>query len=93
MPKYVAYIPAPSNVPSITLPDLLLRSNCIGPSTALTMQSDYIQDNPASVTEHLQPLPLPLPLALQPPAFHLRPEEDEVQKEQQEQRDKEAAVG
>jgi hypothetical protein len=93
IPRYVAYMPVPSDVPSTTPPDLLLRSDCVGPSTAPTMRSDNIQDGPASATEHPQPQPLPLPLALQPPAFYLRPEDDDVQKEQQEQRNKEAAVG
>ena len=82
IPRYVAYMPVPSDVPSITPPDLLLRSDCVGPSTApaaQTLRGDHTEGGPAGATE--QPLPLPLPLALQPPAFHLREEEDEVQKQ------------
>jgi len=90
-PRFVTYMPVPSDVPSITPPNLLLRSNYVGPSTAptapttptaQTLQGDHTKGGPASATEQLQPLPLPLPLPLQPPAFHLREEEDEVQKQQ-----------
>lgn len=92
IPRYVAYMPVPSDVPSITPPDLLLRSDSIGLSTAPTMPSDYVQDSLASSTKLPQPMPLPLPLALQPPAFHLRQEEDEVYKQQQEQLEKDRAA-
>ena len=52
------------------------------------MLADHVQDGLASMTEQPQPLPLPLPLALQPLAFHLRPKEDKVYKQQQEQLEK-----
>ena len=59
-------MPIPSDVPSITPPNLLLRSDCVGPLA------------PIEGTLHPLPPPLPLPLALQPLAFHLRPKEDDV---------------
>ena len=80
-PQYIAYMPIPSDVPSITPSNLLLRSDCLGQQALKTSIKGPV---------HPLPLPLPLPLALQPPTFHLRPEEDVVQKEQQEQHNKEA---
>ena len=78
MPRYVAYMLVPSNVPTITPLDLLVRSDSIGLLTAQTMPSNYVQDGPGSSTKQPQLMSLPLPLALQPPAFHLHEEEDEV---------------
>jgi hypothetical protein len=82
----------PSDVPLITLPDLLLRSDSIRPLTAQTIPSDYVQDSLASSTKHPQPMPLTLPLTLQPLAFYLRRKEDKVYKQQQEQLEKDKAT-
>ena len=81
--RFVAYMLVLLGVPSITLLNFLLRSDCIGQSTAQTLQSYYIQDSSTSVTKQAPPLLLPLPLPLQPLAFHLQEEEEEVSKQQE----------
>jgi hypothetical protein len=68
-PRWIAYAPTPSDVPTITPPNLELRSNLVGnPQQIPTPPCTQSQDVP--------------PLVLQPPAFHLRDEEDNVRAEQ-----------
>jgi hypothetical protein len=67
--RWIAYAPTPSDVPTITPPNLELRSNLVGnPQQIPTPPCTQSQDVP--------------PLVLQPPAFHLRDEEDNVRAEQ-----------
>jgi hypothetical protein len=68
-PRWIAYAPTPSDVPTITPPNLELRSNLVGnPQQIPTPPCTQSQDVP--------------PLVLQPPAFHLRDEEDNMRAEQ-----------
>jgi hypothetical protein len=71
-PRFIAYAPAPSDVPTITPPNLQLRSDVVGvPRPILTPPATQSQD-----TYHATPL------ALQPPAFFLCEEDDNVLAEQ-----------
>jgi hypothetical protein len=68
-PRWIAYAPTPSDVPTITPPNLELRSNLVG-------NPQQIPNPPCTQSQDVPPL------VLQPPAFHLRDEEDNTRAEQ-----------
>src|SRR5579871_2208906 len=39
LPRYIAYMPVPSNVPSITPPNLQLRSDCLDKDSQLEVET------------------------------------------------------
>jgi hypothetical protein len=90
-PRFIPYMPIPSDVPSITPQDLQVRADCLRTEPSHSVY-DSVHATSALSAPPLPPLPLPLPLVLQPITFHLRPEEDEVRQRQQEQLDREAAA-
>jgi hypothetical protein len=67
-PRFIAYAPTPSDVPTITPPNLQLRSDVVGTPCPIITPPATQSQGPGLTT----------PLALQAPAFFLQEEDNDV---------------